>query len=125
MLGGDDLNDLLQNIGAAREQWNLIILSAPPAQDPSPPAAFALEKPYPNPFNPQTIIRYSLPAPRAVKLEIYDLSGKLIATLVDGWQPAGYHQKQFQAGEDLASGIYLAKLIAGSVVGVEKLILVK
>jgi len=125
MLGGDDLNNLLQNVGAAREQWNLTILGAPPVQDPSLPAAFALEKPYPNPFNPQTTIRYSLPAPGAVKLEIYDLSGKLISTLVDGWQPAGYHQKHFQAGEDLASGIYLAKLTAGSVTGVEKLILIK
>jgi len=125
MLGGDDPSDLQQNVGSARLQWNNINVSAPPVQDPSMPAAFALQKAYPNPFNPQTTIRFSLPAPAPVRLEIYDLSGKLVATLLNGWQPAGNHQAQFVAAENLASGIYLAKLTAGSAVGIEKLILLK
>jgi hypothetical protein len=124
MLGGDDLTDLQQNVGAARERWNGIILSAPPAEGPSLPTAFALHKPYPNPFNPTTAISYQLAASSQVSLQVYDTAGKLVATLAEGWRQAGTHEITFDAS-GLASGIYLVKLTAGNFVGVEKLVLMK
>jgi hypothetical protein len=79
---------------------------------------------YPNPFNPTATIRYSLPAASQVSLQIYDLSGRLAASLVNGWRDAGNHEVTFD-GSGLASGVYLAKLSAGDVTSTQKLMLLK
>ena len=55
------------------------------------PARFALGPNYPNPFNPSTIIPYQLPTATHVRLEVFNLLGQRIATLVDGTRPAGFH----------------------------------
>ncbi len=69
---------------------------------------------YPNPFNPATIIPYELPTPGHVRLEVFNLVGQRIATLVDGPHPAGYHTARWQAtdaaGRAVAAGIYLYRL---------------
>jgi|GEM_PF-2707305 len=75
------------------------------------PEAFALMQNYPNPFNPQTVIRYQLKATVRVKLSVYDLTGRLIETLVYQNQPSGSHEVIFD-GAGLASGVYLAVLEA-------------
>jgi hypothetical protein len=96
----------------------------------SPPAnpvlvySFALHLPRPNPFNVSTAIGYELPAASFVSLNVYDTSGRLVSTLIDGWREAGTHETTFE-GSKLASGIYLAKLEAGEYTAVQKLVLLK
>jgi len=79
---------------------------------------------YPNPFSSSTAFRFILPANLSTKLKIYDFSGRLVATLVDGYCDAGQHQVTFN-GSNLASGIYLARLSAGNFAQTEKLVLLK
>ena len=88
------------------------------------PTKFALEQNYPNPFNPTTNIRYQLPVTAEVKLEIYNLLGQKVATLIDKRQVAGLYSISFDASK-LSSGIYLSRLSAGDRVFVKKMILIK
>lgn len=78
------------------------------------PNGFWLAQNVPNPFNPETLIRYRLAASRHVKLEVFDLLGQRMATLVDERQPAGEHQARWEgrnaAGKPAASGVYLYRL---------------
>jgi hypothetical protein len=75
------------------------------------PSEFALEQNYPNPFNPSTIIAYSVPVKSDVTLEVYNLIGQKVMTLVQGSVDAGKHVVQMD-GSSMASGIYLVKLNA-------------
>lgn len=75
----------------------------------STPLGFRLYANYPNPFNPSTTIRYSLPAAQKVKLVVYDVNGRLLQTLVDSQQAAGSHSVTFDA-TNLSSGVYYYKL---------------
>jgi plastocyanin len=79
---------------------------------------------YPEPFNPSTTIRYQMPDARHVSLNVYDISGRMVAALVDGWHDAGLHEVTFD-GSRLASGLYLARVQAGEVAAVHKMMLVK
>jgi hypothetical protein len=74
------------------------------------PALVALHLAYPNPFNPYTTIRYELPQSSEVLLIVYDLLGREVARLVDGYLEPGYHEVQWN-GRDFASGIYIARLV--------------
>jgi hypothetical protein len=81
------------------------------------PDDFLLKETYPNPFNSSTMIEYGLPVESHVKIEIYDILGRLCKTLMDSQLPAGYHQVAWN-GEDesnqaVASGVYLVKMTAG------------
>ncbi len=90
------------------------------------PAEFALHQNYPNPFNPTTIITYTLPSDNLVKLDIFDVMGRKLATLFEGRQPAGLHRYVFDAQAfRLASGMYFYRLQAGSFVQTKKMMLVK
>lgn len=73
------------------------------------PLEIALKQNYPNPFNPTTVISYTLTRSENVKLSVYDMTGRLITTLVDGLQPAGISNVNFNAA-GLASGVYIYKL---------------
>jgi hypothetical protein len=84
------------------------------------PAAAVLEQNYPNPFNPVTTIRYSVgegglqaPGVSTVRLTVYDLLGREVATLVQEQKSAGTYTVQFDAG-DLPSGSYVYRLTAGT-----------
>ena len=79
------------------------------------PSGYVLGENYPNPFNPQTTIRFGLPESAPVSLTVYDVLGQAVAQLVDGELAAGTHEVSFDAG-DLPSGIYLYRLVtpAGS-----------
>jgi hypothetical protein len=88
------------------------------------PKQFALEQNYPNPFNPSTTIRYQLPVASEVKLEVYDVLGKKIATLVNERQSAGSYQVVWNAS-GLSSGTYFYRLQAGTFVETKKMIMVK
>ncbi|TVQ15585.1 MAG: T9SS C-terminal target domain-containing protein [Balneolaceae bacterium] len=88
------------------------------------PGKFALNANYPNPFNPSTIISYSLPETIHVKLEVYDMAGRKIATLLDQSMPAGQHEVVFNAG-NLASGMYFTRMEAGLFSSFQKMLLIK
>jgi aminopeptidase N len=88
------------------------------------PLTYVLHQNYPNPFNPATTIAYTLPARVHVKLEIYDVLGRKIVTLADGFQDPGQHTAVFDASS-LASGTYLYRLEAGTFQADRKMTLVK
>lgn len=77
------------------------------------PRTLSLQQNYPNPFNPSTQIRFDLPQSVDVRLQVFDLLGRNVATLVDGPMTAGEHQVTFDAS-DLTSGLYLYTITAGS-----------
>ncbi|MBN2571205.1 MAG: T9SS type A sorting domain-containing protein [Ignavibacteriales bacterium] len=79
---------------------------------------------YPNPFNPSTIISYSLPEKSFVKIKILDMLGREIINLVNEEKPAGVHQVEFK-GYNLASGVYLYRIEAGNYSETKKMILLK
>jgi hypothetical protein len=80
------------------------------------PLAFELGANYPNPFNPSTTLGYALPAAGQVQLEVYNLMGQRLATLVDGVRPAGYHEVLFD-GSALASGVYVYRVSVTDLAG--------
>jgi hypothetical protein len=92
------------------------------------PEKFALRQNIPNPFNPETMIPYSLPQTE-VRLEVYSLSGQNVRTLVNGIIPAGDHLVRWDGkdntGRNVASGTYLARLLAGGGVKTVKMLLVR
>ncbi len=88
------------------------------------PTSYSLYQNYPNPFNPTTTIRYSLPARTRVTLQVYNTLGQLVTTIVNSEQGAGIHEAVFD-GSRLASGVYFFKLIAGSYVKVNKMLMLK
>ena len=81
------------------------------------PARFALGPNYPNPFNPSTIIPYQLAASSAVRLEVFNLLGQRITTLVDGERPAGFHTATWHAtdgaGRAAGAGVYIYRMTVG------------
>jgi len=84
---------------------------------------------YPNPFNPNTTITYGLDNESNVTLEIYDISGKLISTLINTKQTQGWHSVKWYGtnahGEQVPAGIYLSKVTSGRDVKTTKLMLLK
>ncbi len=88
------------------------------------PARLVGEQNYPNPFNPQTTIAYSLPRDTQVRLQVFDVRGRLVRTLAEGAQPAGSHTVLFD-GTGLASGTYFYRLDAGGEVVTRTMTLVK
>jgi len=93
------------------------------------PSAYILLPNYPNPFNPNTTIEFGLPSPSHVSLEIYNVLGQKVITLIDRNLPAGYHSTQWNSTDDngnpVATGIYLYKLTAGEFTETKKMILIK
>ncbi|MFH0992073.1 MAG: T9SS type A sorting domain-containing protein, partial [bacterium] len=88
------------------------------------PTEFALEQNYPNPFNPSTTIRYALPKDMKVLLEVYDVLGRKVVTLVNTEQKAGYYSVQFQ-NRNLVSGVYFYTILAGEFASTKRCILLK
>ncbi|MDZ7374138.1 MAG: T9SS type A sorting domain-containing protein [candidate division KSB1 bacterium] len=86
------------------------------------PHSYSLSQNYPNPFNPTTTIEYSLAKAGQVRLTVYNVLGQKVATLVDGYKPAGQHRVTFDA-RNLPSGIYFYKLEAGDYQAIHKMVL--
>ena len=117
--------------GSVNDVWSLENLSdTPTAVRPDVPTRFALHGNAPNPFNPTTRIRYDVPAGGAqLTLRVYDVGGRLIRTLVDGFVGAGAQSELWDgrddAGTSVASGVYFARLNAASFSQSEKMLLLK
>lgn len=89
------------------------------------PSRFELSQNYPNPFNPSTKINFSVPVDSKVTLKIYDISGKLVSTLINNeFRSANYYTMDFN-GANLASGTYFYSLQSGDKVDTKKMVLVK
>ncbi len=88
------------------------------------PQVFSLNQNYPNPFNPTTKIKYTLPKSETVKIEVYNLLGQKIQTLLDKQMPAGSHEVEF-TDHDLPSAVYLYRIQAGKYQDVRKMILLQ
>jgi len=85
---------------------------------------YNLSKNYPNPFNPTTTIQYSIPKDEYVKIVLYDVTGKVVKELVNGYKSAGRYNVEFNAS-GYASGIYYYKIEAGMYKSVQKMMLMK
>jgi subtilisin family serine protease len=88
------------------------------------PASFALYQNYPNPFNANTQIQYALNQNGHTRLEVYNLLGQRVATLVDEFQEAGYHSVNWDT-RDAASGVYLYRLFSGVNLETRKMVVLK
>jgi subtilisin family serine protease len=93
-------------------------------QKKSKPLAFELFQNYPNPFNPSTVISYQVPVSSAVRLKVYDVLGREVATLVNQRQEAGRYEVRFNAA-GLASGVYLYQLSAAGLTQTRKMMIAK
>lgn len=93
------------------------------------PENFELLQNYPNPFNPETVFRYQLPFPTSVKLDIYSLMGQKIKTLVNGELSTGFHHVKWDgkndAGNPVASGVYVYQLVTSAGIQSKKMILMR
>ena len=93
------------------------------------PKTFELSANWPNPFNPETSLRYALPEAAQVKLEVYDMLGQKVRTLVNGLQNVGQYTVQWDARNDLghsvASGLYFYRIAAGNFVQTRKMTLLR
>ncbi|MCP4580444.1 MAG: T9SS type A sorting domain-containing protein, partial [candidate division Zixibacteria bacterium] len=88
------------------------------------PAHIALNQNFPNPFNSSTNISFSLKDNGPVRLEIFDVTGSLVETLIDEYMPIGNYDINWNA-EDCASGTYIYKLTSGGNTSVQKAVLIK
>ncbi len=93
------------------------------------PVPFALAQNYPNPFNPSTRIKFTMPSSGIMSLGIYDVNGRPVRTLVDGWVEPGMHDVVWDgtdaAGRPVASGVYLYRMTSGYATVVRKMVLLR
>ena len=86
--------------------------------------SYSISSIYPNPFNPETTIEYIIPTDEMVSVSIYDLNGRMVTSLSNGVQSAGYHSVVWNASE-MPTGLYFVKLVAGSYRETQKIMLIK
>jgi hypothetical protein len=89
------------------------------------PFEFALLQNYPNPFNPSTTFRYQTQSSGLVTIRVFDILGRHIRTLVDGFKPAGFYSVNFDPGPQAASGLYFCQMIAGRFTQTRTMLLVR
>ena len=116
--------DATHKNGQTRFSYSVKAAITSVAADQPIPEEFALEQNYPNPFNPSTMIRYQLKQSGAVSLKIYDILGREIETLVNGWQSPGWYEATFGASS-LPSGMYFYQLRTAGTVLTKKAMLRK
>ena len=104
-------------------------LSKPSLADLSDMSVLSLEQNHPNPFNPETVIKYNLPEDVSVRLVVYNVLGQEVRELVNAAQTAGVYAVRWNGQDDLgrqvSSGLYLYRLEAGANVVMKKMLLMK
>ena len=91
---------------------------------PELPTAVTLNGSYPNPFNPATTISFSIPSEMSVDVKVYDISGRVVGELMNGIQSQGLYEITWDASSQ-ASGLYFVRLVAGTEMHTQKIMLVK
>ncbi len=124
-LSGDRLRLELRDSANKPIDWAFSATSdAPPAPD-----RFSLSDNFPNPFNPETSIHFSLPHATLVQLKVFGVDGRMVRTLVEGRMPAGHHETTWDGrdrqGAAVSSGMYFFRLEAGGFVQTKKMLLMK
>ncbi len=126
-----DLTDLRRFVGTTTDETGHFVLplrAFSTARGTALPTDFALGQNYPNPFNPSTIIPYQLPASAHVRLEVFNLLGQRLATLVDAERSAGIHTAQWDAtdaaGRAVGAGVYIYRLSSGGMTESRRMVLV-
>ena len=124
---GTKLYEMTFDIGvysyrAFRLNWPPTAVTTAPGKD--TPTSYMLAQNFPNPFNPTTTIQFSIAQQSLVRLEVFNMLGERIATLVDQVRPAGSYSERFD-GTQLASGVYLYRLKAGSFTTTQKMVLLR
>jgi len=106
-----------------------IIFNYLETKDVSTPYKINLHQNYPNPFNPTTLIRYDLPVNEHVSINIYDLTGKIVKSLVNTNQDAGYRSINWNAtnevGQPVSAGMYIYTIQAGEFRQTKNMVLLK
>jgi hypothetical protein len=94
-----------------------------------PDAGYRLGQNYPNPFNPSTTIMFDLPRAEHVKLDIFNIKGELVTTIVDQYMSAGRKEVSWTStgsdGRAVSSGVYCYRLVSGDFVQTRKMVLLK
>ena len=111
-------------IGFSDTLWVTVNTLNAVREEPAVPQGYALENNYPDPFNPSTTIRYTLPVSGRVAVRVYNILGQAEGTLVDGNQNVGTYEVTFNASA-LSSGIYFYRIESGSFEAVKKMMLLK
>ncbi|MEM8487634.1 MAG: T9SS type A sorting domain-containing protein [Bacteroidota bacterium] len=106
------------------EPWSFTIPQNVDIEQPDQPLAYTLEAGYPNPFSTQTSIRYALPEPGAVKLEVFDTLGRRVRVLVDNQQTAGWYDAVLDS-KSLPSGLYFYRLTTNNFTDTKSVILTR
>ena len=126
-----DLTGLRQFVGTTTDETGHFVLplrAFSMARRTALPNDFALGQNYPNPFNPSTLIPYQLPTASHVRLDVFNLLGQRLATLVDAERPAGVHMAQWDAtdaaGRAVGAGVYIYRLSSGGVSVSRRMVLV-
>lgn len=110
--------------GGFWSEKNLVVTAVSSETTSGIPTRYKLYQNFPNPFNPTTMIRYSIPEETNVRLDVYNLLGQLVSTLVDKQQKAGFYTVRFNTN-GLSSGIYLYRLQAEEHILVKKMVFLK
>jgi hypothetical protein len=104
--------------------WNNNEFSVISLSDQIIPEEISFSSAYPNPFNPVTMLEFSVPIEMDVQIIVYDMMGRVVSELVSGLHEPGYHEVQWNASQQ-SSGIYFVKMVAGGQTNILKLMLVK
>ena len=105
-------------------EWSELGVSIVNLTDKYLPTEVSLSNAYPNPFNPVTMLSYDVPSNMTISLGVYDVRGRLVDELVNDLRDQGRYDVTWNADAH-SSGIYMIKLVAGSTVKVQKVMLVK
>jgi hypothetical protein len=106
------------------DKYNITVTGVEHSQNRNIPESYTLYQNFPNPFNPSTTIKYSIPQASFVTLKVYDILGREVQSLVNEEKPTGSYEIKFN-GSYLSSGVYFYRMHAGSFVSTKKLILLK
>ncbi len=123
-VGDSDLYAATMGAGVWRRPLSEMVTDVAPSSARVIPQSFSLAQNHPNPFNPSTTIKFSLPRTTSVVLKVYSILGQEVATLVNGKVTAGFHEVTWNAG-NAPSGVYLYRLVAGDWSETRKMILLR
>lgn len=122
-------NDLTWKVQNAATGFLTELAGVPVATEPTLPALLETRGNHPNPFNPETMIEFELARDHDVRLEIFDVDGQLVRTLVDGRRAAGLNRVRWDGADEngraVASGTYFYRVTAGMEVRTDKMTMVK